>query len=73
VSERWCSSGSVALFDGATWRLWVTCPENTTLFPAPGDIDVSHRPRLLPVLRSQHQAELLAMLLLHPDEEYTMW
>jgi DNA-binding transcriptional ArsR family regulator len=27
---------------------------------------------LLPVLRSQHQAELLATLLLHPDKEYTI-
>jgi DNA-binding transcriptional ArsR family regulator len=27
---------------------------------------------LLPVLRSQHQADLLTMLLLHPDEEYTI-
>src|SRR5712691_5123134 len=32
----------------------------------------SDAPRLLPVLRSQHQAELLAMLLLHPDQEYTI-
>jgi DNA-binding transcriptional ArsR family regulator len=27
---------------------------------------------LLPVLRSQHQADLLTMLLLHPGEEYTI-
>lgn len=32
----------------------------------------SDAPRLLPVLRSQHQAELLALLLLHPDQEYTI-
>jgi hypothetical protein len=32
----------------------------------------SDAPRLLPVLRSQHQAELLAMLLLHPEQEYTI-
>src|SRR5215469_8471408 len=32
----------------------------------------SDAPRLLPVLRSQHQADLLTMLLLHPDEEYTI-
>ena len=32
----------------------------------------SEAPRLLPVLRSQHQADLLTMLLLHPDEEYTI-
>jgi DNA-binding transcriptional ArsR family regulator len=32
----------------------------------------SDAPRLLPVLRSQHQADLLTMLLLHPDEEFTI-
>jgi DNA-binding transcriptional ArsR family regulator len=32
----------------------------------------SDAPRLLPVLRSQHQADLLAMLLLHPEQEYTI-
>lgn len=32
----------------------------------------SDAPRLLPVLRSQHQADLLTMLLLHPEEEYTI-
>lgn len=32
----------------------------------------SDAPKLLPVLRSQHQAELLAMLLLHPEQEYTI-
>lgn len=32
----------------------------------------SDAPRLLPVLRSQHQADLLTMLLLHPDKEYTI-
>lgn len=32
----------------------------------------SDAPRLLPVLRSQHQADLLTMLLLHPDQEYTI-
>jgi DNA-binding transcriptional ArsR family regulator len=32
----------------------------------------SDAPRLLPILRSQHQADLLTMLLLHPDEEYTI-
>ncbi|HXZ76580.1 MAG TPA: hypothetical protein VEH31_37700 [Streptosporangiaceae bacterium] len=32
----------------------------------------SDAPGLLPVLRSQHQADLLTMLLLHPDEEYTI-
>jgi len=30
----------------------------------------SEGPALLPVFRSQHQAELLMWLLLHPDEEY---
>ena len=29
-------------------------------------------PRLLPVLRSQHQADLLAKLLLHPEQEFTI-
>jgi DNA-binding transcriptional ArsR family regulator len=32
----------------------------------------SDAPKLLPVLRSQHQADLLTMLLLHPGEEYTI-
>jgi DNA-binding transcriptional ArsR family regulator len=32
----------------------------------------SDAPILLPVLRSQHQADLLTLLLLHPDEEYTI-
>jgi DNA-binding transcriptional ArsR family regulator len=32
----------------------------------------SDAPRLLPVLRSQHQADLLTMLLLHADQEYTI-
>jgi DNA-binding transcriptional ArsR family regulator len=32
----------------------------------------SDAPRLLPVLRSQHQADLLAVLLLHPEQEYTI-
>jgi DNA-binding transcriptional ArsR family regulator len=32
----------------------------------------SDAPRLLPVLRSQHQADLLTLLLLHPDQEYTI-
>jgi DNA-binding transcriptional ArsR family regulator len=32
----------------------------------------SDAPRLLPVLRSQHQADLLTMLFLHPEEEYTI-
>jgi hypothetical protein len=32
----------------------------------------SDAPALLPVFRSQHQAELLMWLLLHPDEEFTM-
>lgn len=32
----------------------------------------SDAPRLLPILRSQHQADLLTMLLLHPDQEYTI-
>jgi DNA-binding transcriptional ArsR family regulator len=32
----------------------------------------SEAPRLLPVLRSQHQADLLTVLLLHPDKEYTI-
>lgn len=32
----------------------------------------SDAPKLLPVLRSQHQADLLAMLLLHPEQEYTI-
>lgn len=29
-------------------------------------------PALLPILRSRHQADLLALLLLHPDQEYTL-
>ena len=32
----------------------------------------SDAPRLLPVLRSRHQADQLTMLLLHPDTEYTI-
>lgn len=32
----------------------------------------SDAPGLLPILRSQHQADLLTMLLLHPDKEYTI-
>jgi DNA-binding transcriptional ArsR family regulator len=32
----------------------------------------SDAPTLLPILRSQHQADLLTMLLLHPDDEYTI-
>jgi DNA-binding transcriptional ArsR family regulator len=32
----------------------------------------SEAPRLLPILRSRHQAELLAMLLLHPERRYTV-
>lgn len=32
----------------------------------------SDGPALLPVFRSQHQAELLMWLLLHPEEEFTM-
>jgi DNA-binding transcriptional ArsR family regulator len=32
----------------------------------------SDAPRLLPVLRSQHQADLLAALLLHPEQEHTI-
>lgn len=32
----------------------------------------SDAPRLLPILRSRHQADLLAQLLLHPDREYTI-
>lgn len=32
----------------------------------------SDAPPLLPVLRSRHQADLLNMLLLHPDEEYSV-
>ena len=32
----------------------------------------SEAPRLLPVLRSRHQADLLTLLLLHPDREYTI-
>jgi DNA-binding transcriptional ArsR family regulator len=32
----------------------------------------SDSPRLLPILRSQHQADLLTMVLLHPDEEYAI-
>jgi predicted transcriptional regulator len=32
----------------------------------------SDAPRLLPVLRSQHQADLLTMLLLHPAQEFTI-
>jgi DNA-binding transcriptional ArsR family regulator len=32
----------------------------------------SDAPRLLPVLRSQHQADLLTMLLLHPTQEFTI-
>ena len=29
-------------------------------------------PPLLPILRSRHQADLLAVLLLHPDRAYTL-
>lgn len=32
----------------------------------------SDAPSLLPILRSQHQADLLTMLLLHPQEQYTI-
>lgn len=32
----------------------------------------SEAPVLLPILRSQHQADLLAHVLLHPDREYTV-
>jgi DNA-binding transcriptional ArsR family regulator len=32
----------------------------------------SDAPKLLPVLRSQHQADLLTTLLMHPDQEYTI-
>lgn len=32
----------------------------------------SEAPKLLPILRSRHQADILTQLLLHPDEEYTV-
>lgn len=32
----------------------------------------SNAPGLLPILRSQHLAEILTLLLLHPDAEYTL-
>lgn len=32
----------------------------------------SQAPPLLPILRSRHEAELLTVLLLHPDREYTL-
>lgn len=32
----------------------------------------SNAPGLLPILRSQHLAEILTLLLLHPDTEYTL-
>jgi DNA-binding transcriptional ArsR family regulator len=32
----------------------------------------SNAPALLPILRSQHLAEMLALLLLHPDVEYSL-
>jgi AraC-like DNA-binding protein len=32
----------------------------------------SEAPALLPIFRSQHQAAMLAWLLLHPDDEYTL-
>jgi DNA-binding transcriptional ArsR family regulator len=32
----------------------------------------SDAPALLPIMRSRHQAEMLAVLLLHPDREYTL-
>jgi AraC-like DNA-binding protein len=32
----------------------------------------SEAPPLLPILRSRHQAELLTLILLHPDQEYTL-
>lgn len=32
----------------------------------------SDAPVLLPILRSQHQADLLTLVLLHPDQEYTV-
>ncbi|HZC26287.1 MAG TPA: winged helix-turn-helix domain-containing protein, partial [Actinopolymorphaceae bacterium] len=32
----------------------------------------SDAPALLPIFRSQHQAELLTVLLSHPDQDYTV-
>src|SRR5579875_1917002 len=32
----------------------------------------SNAPGLLPILRSRHLAEILTLLLLHPDAEYTL-
>src|SRR5271167_4120284 len=32
----------------------------------------SNAPALLPILRSQHLAEILTLLLLHPDSEYSI-
>src|SRR5574341_1161117 len=32
----------------------------------------SGAPSLLPIFRSQHQAELLTAMLLHPDRQYTL-
>jgi hypothetical protein len=32
----------------------------------------SEAPALLPILRSQHLAEILTLLLLHPDSEYSI-
>ena len=32
----------------------------------------SQPPGLLPILRSRHLAEILTLLLLHPDQEYTL-
>ena len=32
----------------------------------------SEAPALMPIFRSQHQAALLAWLLLHPEHEYTL-
>src|SRR5664280_578794 len=32
----------------------------------------SEAPALMPIFRSQHQAALLAWLLLHPEDEYTL-
>lgn len=32
----------------------------------------SEAPALMPIFRSRHQAELLALLLLHPDQSYTL-
>src|ERR1019366_9845205 len=49
--------------------LWVLClPITGRYIP----VMRSEAPALMPIFRSQHQAALLAWLLLHPEDEYTL-